>query len=173
MKNQTGDPLTDRQRDVLLYVARKMAERGWPPTIREIMNVFGFGSTNAVVCHLRPLEAKGYLTRQSWTARGIAVTEMGRSHAAGFGVHLGASHVRGDWLPINTAPRDGTEVCVAGRDEKHGWRCWPDRWCEDAWTDAPGWLMAAEFGVDPTHWIPFPEVAPADPETRTPCPPAP
>ena len=56
--------LTDRQREVLRLLARRISEHGQQPTIREMMDDLGIASPNGVVSHLRALENKGVIKRQ-------------------------------------------------------------------------------------------------------------
>jgi repressor LexA len=63
--------LTQRQRAVLGIIHGSMAERGYPPTIREIGEELGIRSTNGVNDHLKALERKGYLYRESSKSRAI------------------------------------------------------------------------------------------------------
>lgn len=53
--------LTMPQQRVYDFIRRRILERGHPPTIREICAEMGFSSPNGVICHLRPLEKKGYI----------------------------------------------------------------------------------------------------------------
>lgn len=68
--------LTERQREVLLYIAARLQESGYPPTIREIGNGLGIRSTNGVNDHLKALERKGYLDRSSSKSRAIQLTDL-------------------------------------------------------------------------------------------------
>jgi repressor LexA len=65
------DALTDRQRDILDFITRSIAKRGYPPTLREIGSHFGIKSTNGVNDHLRALEKKGYLHREDLKSRAL------------------------------------------------------------------------------------------------------
>jgi SOS-response transcriptional repressor LexA len=65
--------LTDRQASVLLYIRESIAERGYPPTLREIGARMGIKSTNGVNDHLRALERKGYLRREDMKSRGMRI----------------------------------------------------------------------------------------------------
>lgn len=73
--------LTERQRAVLEYISLSIADRGYPPTLREIGNHLGIRSTNGVNDHLRALERKGYLTREDMKSRTLRLvrTPEGRS----------------------------------------------------------------------------------------------
>lgn len=63
--------LTPRQQQVLEFIRRSIAQRGYPPTFREIGAHMGIRSTNGVNDHLRALERKGYLTREDMKSRAI------------------------------------------------------------------------------------------------------
>ena len=63
--------LTQRQQMVLDYIRQSIADRGYPPTLREIGARMGIRSTNGVNDHLRALERKGYLTREDMKSRAL------------------------------------------------------------------------------------------------------
>jgi repressor LexA len=65
------DALTDRQQQILDFISRSIAKRGYPPTLREIGSHFGIRSTNGVNDHLRALEKKGYLQREDLKSRAL------------------------------------------------------------------------------------------------------
>lgn len=67
--------LTDRQQQVLQYIRTSIADRGYPPTLREIGAHMGIRSTNGVNDHLRALERKGYLTREDMKSRALRPCE--------------------------------------------------------------------------------------------------
>ena len=67
-------PITDRQRLILEYIADRIREEEYPPTIQEIGTHFGIASTNGVYDHLTALEKKGYIERSS-KARSIRLTQ--------------------------------------------------------------------------------------------------
>ena len=74
--------LTDRQRDIYEFISSAIAERGYPPTIREVMQAFQIASTNGVRTTLAALEKKGYIKRHPWLSRGIELTEDAERPAA-------------------------------------------------------------------------------------------
>lgn len=68
-----------------------------------------------------------------------------------------------DWQPIETAPRDGTEIDLWTRDEDG----FPGRIPDGAWRTRDGltgwyarsergWMRIEEFAYEPTHWMPLP-----------------
>lgn len=66
--------LTQRQQMVLDFIRSSIADRGYPPTLREIGARMGIRSTNGVNDHLRALERKGYLTREDMKSRALRPT---------------------------------------------------------------------------------------------------
>lgn len=72
-------PLTSRQREVLEFVRHFILTVGYPPTVREICERFGFRSPNAGKNHLARLVSKGYLTIDPIKSRGIHLTSKARS----------------------------------------------------------------------------------------------
>ncbi len=71
--------LTDRQLEVLRFIARQIDEAGYPPTIREIGEALDIRSTNGVNDHLKALERKGFLTRDPVKSRALIPTSSARN----------------------------------------------------------------------------------------------
>lgn len=65
--------LTERQNQAFEYISAFIREHSKPPTMMEIGKSLGINSTNGVSKLLKTLEAKGYLIRESKTARGLRV----------------------------------------------------------------------------------------------------
>lgn len=65
--------LTARQHQILEFIRRKVETRGAPPTLREIMDSFGFTSPATVSSHLELLEKKGAIRREPGRARNIVL----------------------------------------------------------------------------------------------------
>ncbi len=68
-------PLTKRQKEIYEFLKDKIHNRGYGPTVREIGTQFGIRSPNGVMCHLKALEKKGLITRESHMSRAIQLTE--------------------------------------------------------------------------------------------------
>jgi SOS-response transcriptional repressor LexA len=72
---------TARQAQVLVFIARTIADRGYAPTARELCDALSVQSTNGVNDHLLALERGGFITRESRQemrrARGIDLTTLG------------------------------------------------------------------------------------------------
>ncbi len=105
--------LTDRQLEVLRFIARQIEDCGYPPTIREIGEALDIRSTNGVTDHLKALERKGFLTRDPVKSRALIPTPQARN-VLGDG-DGGASNV----IPITrSAARPGSrlvEIPIVGR----------------------------------------------------------
>ena len=63
--------LTKRQRAVYEFIREKIRGRGYGPTVREIGTKFKISSPNGVVCHLKALEKKGFISREPNMSRAI------------------------------------------------------------------------------------------------------
>ena len=87
-------PITDRQQQVLNCINRHIDRYGYPPTLREIAAALNINGTLGVLKHLRALEKKGAISKQSGSSRGLRVTarpESGKLPIVGT-VRAGALH---------------------------------------------------------------------------------
>lgn len=73
MEGTAGKAPTQRQRDILDCIEQHVAERGYPPSVREIGEAVGLGSPSTVHAHLETLERLGYLRRDPTKPRAIEV----------------------------------------------------------------------------------------------------
>jgi len=69
-------PITNRQHQVIEFIADQMNAHGRPPTLREIGAQLNIGSTNAVRSLLTALERKGYVRRKPYLSRGIEMLKI-------------------------------------------------------------------------------------------------
>lgn len=67
--------LTERQRDVLEFIERKVDDSGVAPTLKEISEAFGFASTASAQKHIALLEHKGFLRREKHQKRGLVLAQ--------------------------------------------------------------------------------------------------
>jgi repressor LexA len=63
--------LTSRQKEIYEFLREKILTRGYGPTVREIGMKFDIKSPNGVMCHLKALERKGMISRESHMSRAI------------------------------------------------------------------------------------------------------
>ena len=76
------DELTDRQREILEFIARRIGE-GLPPTLAEIAAAFGFNQPRAAWKHLQALQNKGCIELLPGRTRGIRLLAAPRTRPAG------------------------------------------------------------------------------------------
>ncbi|MDX2111535.1 MAG: transcriptional repressor LexA [Verrucomicrobiota bacterium] len=69
------DSLTQTQTKVLAFVEQASAEKGHPPTVKEIAHHFGWSSTSSAQQHLEALQRKGRLARTPKSPRTLHVTK--------------------------------------------------------------------------------------------------
>lgn len=77
--------LTERQQKIYSFIVEMIRDKGYPPTIRDIMVKFGIVSTNGVRSILDALAKKGYIKRHPKLSRGIGLTDYVERLAAGGG----------------------------------------------------------------------------------------
>lgn len=68
---------TARQRRILDFIARTVADRGYPPTVREIGEAVGLTSSSSVHAQLANLERLGLLHRDPTKPRAIGLADDG------------------------------------------------------------------------------------------------
>ncbi len=64
----------ERRKKILESIARIVAERGYPPSVREIAEAVGLASPSAVHHHLTALERDGMVERGSHSSRALRLT---------------------------------------------------------------------------------------------------
>ena len=69
------------RRALVEAIARHGAERGYPPSVRELQQAAGFSSTSVVWYRLRQCERAGLIVRESRLSRAITLTAAGRALA--------------------------------------------------------------------------------------------
>ena len=68
-----AEQLTTRQRRILEVIRDAVADRGYPPSIREIGEAVGLTSTSSVHSQLEALQRKGFIRRDPTKPRAIEV----------------------------------------------------------------------------------------------------
>ncbi|GBD85128.1 lexA repressor [bacterium BMS3Abin02] len=69
------EDLTGRQREILDLIRTTVADRGYPPSVREIGDALGLRSPSTVHSHLSSLVRAGYLRRDPAKPRAIEVID--------------------------------------------------------------------------------------------------
>ncbi|MCI8588130.1 MAG: transcriptional repressor LexA [Bacilli bacterium] len=65
------EKLTERQAEILKALKQIMAEKGYPPTVRELGEIVGLSSPATTQFHLNKLEEKGYIKKDNSKNRTI------------------------------------------------------------------------------------------------------
>ncbi len=68
--------LTQRQREILELIRATVAQRGYPPSVREIGEAVGLSSPSTVHSHLSTLATEGYIRRDPSKPRAIEVIDV-------------------------------------------------------------------------------------------------
>jgi repressor LexA len=66
--------LTERQQEILRFIAKHIEDTGFPPTRLEICSALGFKSPNAAETHLKALAKKGAISMVPGASRSIRLT---------------------------------------------------------------------------------------------------
>ena len=65
--------LSPKQQQILNFIIQKQAQRGYPPSVREICEAANLSSTSTVHGHLERLERKGYIRRDPTKPRALEI----------------------------------------------------------------------------------------------------
>jgi repressor LexA len=74
--------ISDRQRQVLEYIRTTVANRGYPPSVREIGDALGLSSPSTVHSHLSSLAKAGLIRKDPSKPRAIEILETAPASAA-------------------------------------------------------------------------------------------
>jgi repressor LexA len=93
--------LSKRQQMILDFITSTSADRGYPPSVREIMTAVGLSSTSSVSHQLSVLKARGFINKDATRARALEV----RTHEPqtfGLTEHLvdGDLHPEAQYVPL-------------------------------------------------------------------------
>lgn len=67
--------ISEKQRQILLYIKNEILNHGYPPSVREICDAVGLRSTSTVFSHLEKLEKNGYIYRDPSKPRAIEILD--------------------------------------------------------------------------------------------------
>ena len=114
----------DQQRAdrILAFIREAIAERGYPPSVREIAEAVGLASTSAVHHHLTKLEKDGRLNKEATRSRALSLPGMNGARvvqapvigeiAAGQPIHAYEDRSETIGLPSELAAGRGRETFV-------------------------------------------------------------
>jgi len=106
--------LTEKQKNVLGWIAESIEATGQAPTVRELQAKLGCAAPMGVVSHLKSLENKGYIRRTNGKARGIVLLAGNGGHSpeemiqvplvgnVACGMPIWAEELIEEWVPLST-----------------------------------------------------------------------
>mgnify|MGYP005850888829 CR=1 FL=1 len=71
--NKKQQEISERQKQILQFILKKVKEQGYPPTVREIAKAVELNSSATIHAHLKKLEEYGYIKRDPTKPRAIEV----------------------------------------------------------------------------------------------------
>ena len=95
--------LSTKQRSIIDFIHRFWAERGYPPTIRDIANGCRISSTSVVDYNLSILEREGHIRRHSGISRGIQLLTRSVGSGHSYEVPIIGQISAGSPIPVPTA----------------------------------------------------------------------
>ena len=70
-----SNPRGESQEKIFTYIKKVVQEKGYPPSVREICDATGLRSTSTVHAHLKRLEKRGLISRDSMKPRAISLSD--------------------------------------------------------------------------------------------------
>ncbi len=70
-RETTEKPATERQRRILDVIRAFTADKGYPPSVREIGELVGLSSSSTIHAHLKALERRGLISRDPTKPRAL------------------------------------------------------------------------------------------------------
>ena len=99
----TMKTLSPKQQKIVKFIHSFCEDRGYPPTIRDIVRSCGLSSTSVVSYNLDILEREGYLRRHSEVARGIELVTRSSASRQRILVPIIGQIAAGEPIPVPTA----------------------------------------------------------------------
>ena len=97
------EALSPRQQQITNFIYRFWEDKGYPPTIRDIVAGCGISSTSVVDYNLNILERKGYIRRHREVSRGIELVSRSPASGARLQVPIIGQIAAGEPIPVPTA----------------------------------------------------------------------
>lgn len=89
---------TKKQRELLTFIDSFIAEHGYSPSYREIMNGLRYNSVATVALHISNLIKRGHLRKRDHSARSLEVIKSGNQDAYDGEVSLDSAASGKKWL---------------------------------------------------------------------------
>jgi repressor LexA len=92
--------LSDKQKSIVKYIERFLADRGYPPSIRDIQMGCHISSTSVVDYNLNILEDRGHISRHADVSRGIRLLNKTSSSQSMVNVPMVGMIAAGQPIPV-------------------------------------------------------------------------
>jgi repressor LexA len=92
--------LSDKQKSIVKFIERFLADKGYPPSIRDIQTGCHISSTSVVDYNLNILEDRGHISRHADVSRGIRLLNKTSSSSAMVNVPLVGMIAAGAPIPV-------------------------------------------------------------------------
>jgi len=94
--------LSAKQQSILDFIHRFLADRGYPPTVRDIVTGCGISSTSVADYNLNILETEGYIRRHREVSRGIELLDGSYAKRSRVQVPVIGQIAAGEPIPVPT-----------------------------------------------------------------------
>ena len=94
--------LSPKQQKIINFIRRFLADRHYPPTIRDIVSGCGLSSTSVANYNLKILEREGYIRRHPEVSRGIIVPPRSPARGHRIQVPIIGQIAAGEPIPVPT-----------------------------------------------------------------------
>jgi len=94
--------LSPKQQQIIDFVRRFWVDRGYPPSVRDIVSGCSISSTSVVDYNLDILEREGYIRRHSGVSRGIELLSRSPTPGHGLQVPIIGQIAAGEPIPVPT-----------------------------------------------------------------------
>jgi len=94
--------LSSKQQHIIDFVRSFLVDRGYPPSIRDILGGCGLSSTSVVNYNLAILEREGYIRRHHSVSRGIELIDRSSDLGCYFQVPVIGQIAAGEPIPVPT-----------------------------------------------------------------------
>jgi len=94
--------LSSKQRHIIEFIRRFLVDRGYPPSIRDMVAGCGISSTSVVDYNLNILEKEGYIRRHPEVSRGIELLDRSVAAQSRVQVPIIGQIAAGEPIPVPT-----------------------------------------------------------------------
>jgi len=94
--------LLPKQQPIIDFIRQFLRDRGYPPTIRDIVSGCGFSSTSVVDYNLDLLEKEGYIRRHREVSRGIELLSQSPVLGHRYQIPIIGQIAAGEPIPVST-----------------------------------------------------------------------